>query len=117
MAMSNNPMAGETGWYGSPGPWVTGAVIELDRMLIGTERTACSEMARITSGTTNTTPTKAAMAAAVLRKINPKPNDIRDNSAMNAPVITTARRAPGDPRLADGAPPPERTAWPRKNDT
>ena len=36
---------------------------------------------------------------------------------MNTPVMNTARRAPGEPRLAEGAPPPERMACPRKNET
>ncbi len=32
------------------------------------------------------------------------------------PVMNTARSAPGDPRLTEGAPRPERMAWPRKNE-
>jgi hypothetical protein len=57
----------------------------------------------MTRGSTNTTPAKAPIAPAELRTISPNPNDITAVSAMNAPVSATARSAPGDPRLADGA--------------
>src|SRR6185437_3429842 len=50
---------------------------------------------------------------AVLRKMTPKPKAMRVSRAMNRPVNTTARTAPGDEREADGAP-PERIPLPRK---
>ena len=39
-----------------------------------------------TSGSTKTTPTNAAIAAAVLRKISPKPKAMRAKRAMKRPV-------------------------------
>ena len=99
------------------GPLVDGSMIELVRMLVGMYRTSGSEMPCITSGSTNTTATNAAIAAAVLRKISPKPKDIKANRAINKPVIITARSAPGDPRFAEGAPPPESIASPKKKAT
>src|SRR5438270_3094172 len=56
------------------------------------------------------------MAAAVLRKRKARPMPINPRRARNAPVMRTARTTPGWSRLAVGAPPPDSTAWPRKND-
>ena len=91
-------------------------MIELMRMLVGRKRTVDSEMPCITRGSTKITPAKAAIAAAVLRKMSPNPKDMSARSPMNSPVRITARAAPGDARVAVGAPPLERMACPRKNE-
>src|SRR5579863_2415549 len=91
-------------------------MIELTRMVGGRYRTAPWDMACITSGSTNTTPAKAAMAPAVLREMSPNPNAINANREMHKPVINTARSAPGVPNVAEGIPRPARMPSPRKND-
>ena len=89
-------------------------MIELIRMLVGRKRTNDSEIPCITSGRTKITPTKAAIAAAVLRKMSPNPKDNSATSPMKSPVRITARAAPREARVAVGAPPLDRMACPRK---
>src|ERR1700722_5597092 len=112
--MTTRPTTGERVPLGRPGRWLTVDVIELTRILLGRKRTAGSDIWCITSGRTNTTPANAPIDAAVLRKITANPKDIRDKSETNRPVRKTARNAPGEPSVADGAPPPERMASPMK---
>ena len=46
---------------------------------------------------------------------SPETEDIKAKSETNRPVKKTARNAPGELRVAVGAPAPERMAWPMKN--